>query len=38
LFSRKGPPYFNAHGAYLDVKLDEGFKDAEELVRYIHKF
>jgi len=38
LFSRKGPPYFNAHGAYLDTKLDEGFKDAEELVRYIHKF
>jgi protein phosphatase len=38
LFSRKGPPYFNAHGAYLDVRLDEEFEDAEELVRYIHKF
>lgn len=38
LFSRKGPPYFNTHGAYLDVKLDQEFKDAEDLVPYIHKF
>jgi protein phosphatase len=38
LFSRKGPPYFNAFGAYLDVKLDKEFGDAEELVPYIHKF
>jgi hypothetical protein len=38
LFSRRGSPYFNAHGAYLDVKLDEEFENAEELVPYIHKF
>ena len=38
LFSRKGPPYFNAFGAYLDVKLEEEFENAEELIPYIHKF
>ena len=38
LFSRKGPPYFNAFGAYLDVKLDKDFEDAKELIPHIHKF
>ena len=38
LFSRKGPPYFNAYGAYLDVKLDQEFEDAEQLIPYVHKF
>lgn len=38
LFSRKGPPYFNTYGAYLDTKLDLNFKDAEDLIPYIHKF
>lgn len=38
LFSRKGPPYFNAYGAYLDVKLDKEFEDADELLPYIHRF
>jgi predicted phosphodiesterase len=38
LFSRKGPPYFNAYGAYLDVKLDKEFEDADKLIPYIHKF
>jgi protein phosphatase len=38
LFSRKGPPYFNAFGAYLDVKLDKEFDNANELIPYIHKF
>jgi hypothetical protein len=38
LFSRKGPPYFNAFGAYLDVKLDKEFESAKELIPYIHKF
>ena len=38
LFSRKGPPYFNAYGAYLDVKLSEKPENARQLVRYIHKF
>lgn len=38
LFSRKGPPYFNAHGAYLDLPLSEKFENAKELLPYIHKF
>jgi protein phosphatase len=38
LFSRKGPPYFNAHGAYLDLPLSEKFENAKELQPYIHRF
>jgi protein phosphatase len=38
LFSRKGAPYFNVHGAYLDVNFSEKFQDAEQLIPYIHKF
>ncbi len=38
LFSRKGSPYFNACGAYLEVPLGEKFESANELVPYIHKF
>jgi protein phosphatase len=38
LFSRKGPPYFNTHGAYLDVPLTERFENAQQLFSYIHKF
>jgi protein phosphatase len=38
LFSRKGPPYFNAYGAYLDMDLSEKLENAEQLVQYIHKF
>jgi protein phosphatase len=38
LFSRKGPPYFNIHGAYLHVPLTEEFEDANQLLPYIHKF
>ena len=38
LFSRKGPPYFNAYGAYLDFKLSERFENARQLIPYIHKF
>jgi hypothetical protein len=38
LFSRKGPPYFNSCGAYLDVELSERVENAEQLVSYIHKF
>lgn len=38
LFSRKGPPYFNSYGAYLDVKLSEKIENAEQLIPYIHKF
>ena len=38
LFSRKGPPYFNAYGAYLEVGLSEKFENAEQLIPYVHKF
>ncbi len=38
LFSRKGPPYFNANGAYLDVDLSMQPENAVQLVPYIHKF
>lgn len=38
LFSRKGPPYFNNCGAYLNVELSERFENAEQLVPHIHKF
>lgn len=38
LFSRKGPPYFNTYGAYLNVNLSERFGNAEQLFPYIHKF
>jgi protein phosphatase len=38
LFSRKGPPYFNAYGAYLDLNLSEKFKNAEQLIPSIHRF
>jgi diadenosine tetraphosphatase ApaH/serine/threonine PP2A family protein phosphatase len=38
LFSRKGPPYFNSYGAYLDLELSEKVENAEQLIQYIHKF
>jgi len=38
LFSRKGPPYFNAYGAYLDVPLSMKIEDANQLLPYVHKF
>jgi len=38
LFSTKGEPYFNAHGAYLRVGLSDKFENAEELLPHIHKF
>ncbi len=38
LFSRKGPPYFNVYGAYLNLPLAEKFENATQLVPYIHKF
>jgi hypothetical protein len=38
LFSRKGPPYCNAYGAYLDVNLSKKIQNATQLVPYIHKF
>ena len=38
LFSRKGSPYFNARGAYLQLPLSERLKSAKQLVKYVHKF
>lgn len=38
LFSRKGPPYFNACGAFLKLELSKTFENASMLLPYIHKF
>ena len=38
LFSRKGPPYFNTCGAYLNVPLAHEFHSASQLITCIHKF
>ncbi len=38
LFSRKGAPYFNAHGAYLCLPLSEKFENVQQLLPCIHKF
>jgi protein phosphatase len=38
LFSRKGSPYFNAYGAYLQLPLSAKFDSATQLIPWIHKF
>ncbi|MGQ9624099.1 MAG: metallophosphoesterase [Candidatus Bathycorpusculaceae bacterium] len=38
LFSRKGPPYFNFCGAYLNFELSLEYENAEQLIPFIHKF
>jgi protein phosphatase len=38
LFSRKGAPYFNEHGAYLVLPLSEKFENATQLLPFVHKF
>ena len=38
LFSRKGAPYYNAYGAYLQLPLSEKFENAQQLIPWIHKF
>lgn len=38
LFSRKGAPYYNTQGAYLQLNLSETIKNAEQLKRYVRKF
>ncbi len=38
LFSRKGTPYLNKHGAYLEMPLPEVFENANQLLPYVHKF
>lgn len=38
LFSRRGPPYYNEHGAYLQLSASEKLENAKQLQPYIHKF
>jgi protein phosphatase len=38
LFSRKGPPYHNQYGAYLQLPLDKKISDANELSVFVQKF
>ena len=38
LFSRKGSPYFNRYGAYLQLQLSEKFENAQRLIPLIHQF
>ncbi|MGA3111813.1 MAG: metallophosphoesterase [Candidatus Bathyarchaeia archaeon] len=38
LFSRKGAPYFNRYGAYLQVPLSLKFENVKQLTPFIHKF
>lgn len=38
VFSRKGPPYFNAYGAYLDIELSDKIEDANQFIPSIHQF
>ena len=38
LFSRKGSPYSNEHGAYLQLPLSEKYDRAQQLIPWVHKF
>jgi len=38
LFSRKGPPYYNSHAAYLKIRLEEPAKNAYQLAKQAIKF
>jgi len=38
LFSRRGSPYFNRLGAYLQLPLSEKFESAQQLISWIHQF
>jgi len=38
LFSRKGPPYNNERGAYLQLNASEKLENAKQLQQYIHRF
>lgn len=38
LFSRKGAPYYNRQGAYLQLNLSKTMKNAEQLERYVKRF
>ena len=38
LFSRKGTPYYNAYGAYLQLPLSQKIDNVQQLAPWIHKF
>ena len=38
LFSRKGPPYFNSKGAYLQLQFAKQIDNLEQLIKCIHTF
>jgi diadenosine tetraphosphatase ApaH/serine/threonine PP2A family protein phosphatase len=38
LFSMKGAPYYNTHGAYLQVPLSEKIESAGQLLPWVHRF
>jgi len=38
LFSRKGQPYNNEHGAYLQLSASETLENAKQLQQCIHRF
>jgi protein phosphatase len=38
LFSRKGPPYYNVHGAYLSLNLSIDLNSAAEIEDFIRRF
>lgn len=38
LFSRKGEPYYNRYGAYLQLPLSQKITSAQQLISFIHKF
>jgi protein phosphatase len=38
LFSRKGAPYYNRFGAYLQMPLNEKFENVTQLCSFIHTF
>ena len=38
LFSRKGVPYYNAYGAYLQLPLSKKSENTQQLIPWIHKF
>ncbi|MFQ6095980.1 MAG: metallophosphoesterase, partial [Candidatus Bathyarchaeia archaeon] len=37
IFSRKGPPYYNQYGAYLQLDLSEEFEDAWQMRRCLKR-
>lgn len=38
IFSRTGPPYYNQHGAYLQLDLSKEFEDAWQMRRCLKRF